>query len=84
LLHESRSVWIAQREGRTKDGNDATNPGVLKMVGMGSDEDNLMDYFKNKGRYGINVLYDPTDVLKIPQLLAEANEVYVKKRMKIS
>jgi hypothetical protein len=32
-------------EGRTKDGND-TNPGVLKMVGMGSDEDNLMDYFK--------------------------------------
>jgi hypothetical protein len=29
--------------------------------------------------------YDPTDVLKIPQLLAEANnEVYVKEKMKIS
>jgi len=26
LLRENRSVWIAQREGRTKDGNDATNP----------------------------------------------------------
>ena len=38
LLHENRSVWIAQREGRTKDGNDATNPGVLKMLGMASDE----------------------------------------------
>ena len=25
LLRENRSVWIAQREGRTKDGNDATN-----------------------------------------------------------
>ena len=32
LQHENRSVWIAQREGRTKDGNDATNPGVLKMI----------------------------------------------------
>jgi hypothetical protein len=43
---ESRSVWIAQREGRTKDGNDATNPGVLKMVGMASNGMDLMDYFK--------------------------------------
>jgi hypothetical protein len=38
LLHENRSVWIAQREGRTKDGNDITNPGVLKMLAMGSDD----------------------------------------------
>jgi hypothetical protein len=44
LQHENRS-WIAQREGRTKDGN-ITNPGVLKMLAMGSDEANLMDYFK--------------------------------------
>ena len=36
LLHENRSVWIAQREGRTKDGKDETNPGILKMLGMGS------------------------------------------------
>ena len=28
------SVWIAQREGRTKDGNDLTQPGVLKMLAM--------------------------------------------------
>ena len=46
LLRENRSVWIAQREGRTKDGNDATHPGVLKMLAMGSDENNLMNYFK--------------------------------------
>jgi hypothetical protein len=55
LQHESRSVWIAQREGRTKDG-DATNPGVLKMVGMGSDEDNLMDYFKKIKVFSFNFL----------------------------
>lgn len=81
LLRENRSVWIAQREGRTKDGNDETNPGVLKMIGMGSDEANLMDYFKKLKIVPVSISYeyDPTDVLKMPQLMAEANnEVYVK------
>ncbi|TDP03933.1 1-acyl-sn-glycerol-3-phosphate acyltransferase [Flavobacterium sp. 245] len=81
LLRENRSVWIAQREGRTKDGNDETNPGVLKMIGMGSDEPNLMDYFKKLKVVPVSISYeyDPTDVLKMPQLMAEANnEVYVK------
>jgi hypothetical protein len=58
LQHESRSVWIAQREGRTKDGNDATNPGVLKMVGMGSDEDNLMDYLKKIKVVPVSISYE--------------------------
>ena len=81
LLRENRSVWIAQREGRTKDGNDETNPGVLKMIAMGSDEANPMDYFKKLKIVPISISYeyDPTDVLKMPQLMAEANnEVYVK------
>jgi hypothetical protein len=53
------------------------------MVGMGSDEDNLMDYFKKIKVVTVSMSYeyDPTDVLKIPQLLAEANnEVYVKEK----
>ncbi|MFV8363718.1 1-acyl-sn-glycerol-3-phosphate acyltransferase [Flavobacterium sp. ZT3P35] len=83
LQHENRSVWIAQREGRTKDGNDETNPGVLKMLGMGSDEKNLMDYFKKVKIVPVSISYeyDPTDALKMPQLMAEANnEVYVKEK----
>jgi glycerol-3-phosphate O-acyltransferase len=83
LQHENRSVWIAHRDGRTKDGNDATNPGVLKMLGMGSDEPNLMDYFKKIKVVPVSISYeyDPTDVLKIPQLMAEANnEVYIKEK----
>lgn len=83
IQHENRSVWIAQREGRTKDGNDSTNPGVLKMLAMGSDEANLMDYFKKIKVVPVSISYeyDPTDVLKIPQLLAETNnEVYVKEK----
>lgn len=83
LLRENRSVWIAQREGRTKDGNDATHSGVLKMLAMGSTEDNLMDYFKKIKIVPVSISYeyDPTDALKMPQLIAEANdEIYIKEK----
>ena len=83
LLRENRSVWIAQREGRTKDGNDATHPGVLKMLAMGNDEGNLMDYFKKIKIVPVSIAYeyDPTDALKMPQLKAEANnEIYIKEK----
>jgi 1-acyl-sn-glycerol-3-phosphate acyltransferase len=83
LLRENRSVWIAQREGRTKDGNDATHPGVLKMLAMGSDEENPINYFKKIKIVPVSISYeyDPTDALKMPQLLAEANnEVYIKEK----
>lgn len=83
LLRENRSVWIAQREGRTKDGNDTTHPGVLKMLGMASDEPQLMDYFKKIKVVPVSISYeyDPTDALKMPQLKAEANnEIYIKEK----
>jgi 1-acyl-sn-glycerol-3-phosphate acyltransferase len=83
LLHENRSVWIAQREGRTKDGNDATNSAVLKMLSMGSDENDIMNYFKKIKIVPVSLSYeyDPTDALKMPQLLAEAKqEIYIKEK----
>lgn len=83
LSRENRSVWIAQREGRTKDGNDTTQQGVLKMLAMGSDEENLMDYFKKIKIVPVSISYeyDPTDALKMPRLMAEANdEVYIKEK----
>lgn len=83
LLRENRSVWIAQREGRTKDGNDATHQGVLKMLAMGSDEDRVMHYFKKIKIVPVSISYeyDPTDALKMPQLMAEANnEKYIKEK----
>jgi 1-acyl-sn-glycerol-3-phosphate acyltransferase len=83
LLRENRSVWIAQREGRTKDGNDATHQGVLKMLAMGSDEDRVMQYFKKIKIVPVSISYeyDPTDALKMPQLMAVANnEKYIKEK----
>jgi hypothetical protein len=83
LLRENRSVWIAQREGRTKDGNDATHSGVLKMLAMGSDIPKITDYFKKIKIVPVSISYeyDPTDALKMPQLIAEANdEIYIKEK----
>ncbi|MEI6275651.1 MAG: 1-acyl-sn-glycerol-3-phosphate acyltransferase [Prolixibacteraceae bacterium] len=34
ITHGTDSIWIAQREGRAKDGNDITQPGLLKMLNM--------------------------------------------------
>lgn len=83
VSRENRSVWIAQREGRTKDGNDATHQGVLKMIAMANDEKDVMDYFKKIKLVPVSISYeyDPTDALKMPQLMAEANdEIYIKEK----
>lgn len=34
IVNRKTSVWIAQREGRTKDGFDKTDPAILKMFNM--------------------------------------------------
>lgn len=81
LYNENRSVWIAQREGRTKDGNDSTQQGVLKMLAMASGDQSLTDYFKSLKIVPVSISYeyDPTDSLKMPQLLAQhRDEEYIK------
>jgi len=83
LAKENRSVWIAQREGRTKDGNDATHQGVLKMLAMANDEEKVMDFLKKLKIVPVSISYeyDPTDALKMPQLLAlSKDEVYIKEK----
>ncbi|GAA4160161.1 1-acyl-sn-glycerol-3-phosphate acyltransferase [Chryseobacterium ginsenosidimutans] len=81
LQKENRSVWIAQREGRTKDGNDATQQGVLKMLAMAAGDQPLTDFFKTLKIVPLSISYeyDPTDALKMPQAMAKSkNEVYIK------
>ncbi|HKJ79662.1 MAG TPA: 1-acyl-sn-glycerol-3-phosphate acyltransferase [Prolixibacteraceae bacterium] len=38
ITKENLSVWIAQREGRTKDGHDKTQVSVLKMLNMSNEK----------------------------------------------
>ncbi len=80
-MQENRSVWTAQKEGRTKDGNDATHKGVLKMLTLSDDSSDPFSYLGKIKLVPISISYeyDPTDVLKMPELLAKSrDEKYVK------
>ena len=81
LHYNGRSIWIAQGEGRTKDGNDHTQQGVLKMLAMAKGENSLKDYLKSLRIVPVSISYeyDPTDILKVPELLAKQRHIpYVK------
>ncbi len=81
LLRENRSVWTAQREGRTKDGNDSTQKGVLKMLTLAEKGSNPFNFFEKIQLVPVSISYeyDPTDSLKIPELIAKSKEeIYVK------
>lgn len=81
LLEENRSVWLAQREGRTKDGNDVTQQGVLKMLAMAKGDLSISEYFSKIKIVPVAISYefDPTDALKIPEIMAKRmDEEYTK------
>ncbi len=65
------SIWIAQREGRTKDGLDKTQPGLLKMLSINCEKP-FEECFKELKITPVAISYehDPCDVLKIPELKA--------------
>ena len=39
VTNNGNSIWIAQREGRSKDGLDLTSPALLKMLNMSNDQE---------------------------------------------
>lgn len=77
-LHHN--VWLAQREGRAKDGNDRTQPAVLKMltmVGEGTLQERLEKL--NITPVSLSYEYDPCDYLKAKEMqIKRDNGVYVK------
>ena len=81
LYDQGRSVWLAQREGRTKDGHDLTQQGVLKMLTMTKSEHSALDFLKQYRivPVAISYEYDPTDILKVPEVVAKETKIpYVK------
>lgn len=81
INEKKRSVWISQREGRTKDGNDRTQTSVLKMIGLGSPHDDIIKFYNSLNIMPVSISYeaDPTDYLKVPHIIAkESGEEYQK------
>jgi len=69
ILEKKVSIWIAQREGRAKDGNDQTQSSVLKMLALNAGC-NAIDHFKTLNVVPISISYefDPCDINKAIEL----------------
>ena len=66
IMDKNASVWIAQRNGRTKDGNDTTQTGLLKMLNLSGDKDFEKSFSElNIVPLTISFEYEPCDVLKV-------------------
>lgn len=80
LTEKNTSVWIAQREGRAKDGNDRTHPALLKMIGLNAPKKNYIDYFQSLQivPMAISYEYDPCDLMKAKELFLREKGSYQK------
>jgi hypothetical protein len=80
LTHKKVSIWIAQRNGRTKDGNDKTESGIFKMFNI-SGNNNFYQSFKELNIVPLSVSYEyePCCTFKIKELYAALDGSYQKK-----
>ena len=80
LLEKRESIWIAQRNGRTKDGNDQTDRGIVKMFAL-SDRTDPVRAIRDLRIVPVAVSYqmEPCDILKTRELyLSRGGRKYVK------
>jgi hypothetical protein len=80
ILDKNVSMWIAQRNGRTKDGNDITQTGLVKMINLSGSKDFKQSISElNIVPITISYEYDPCDKLKVQELyLLDLQGTYVK------
>lgn len=80
MQNNGHSIWMAQREGRSKDANDRTHLAVLKMLNMSGDGkfiDNMKEL--NFLPVSISYEYDPCDFLKAREFLLKRDNPEFKK-----
>ena len=83
IRDNKNSVWIAQREGRTKDSDDRTQESVLKMLsfcGGGDMRNNILSL--NIAPVSISYEYDACDYLKAQEFQAKRDNAEFKKSPK--
>ncbi|MBR3406583.1 MAG: acyltransferase [Bacteroidales bacterium] len=74
------SVWIAQRQGRTKDGIDVTEQGLLKMIDMSGTKDFVQNFMEvHIIPLSISYEYEPCDIMKARETIIKRHSgTYVK------
>lgn len=80
LTDKKQSVWIAQRNGRTKDGDDHTDQGIIKMFCMSCPEDKIKALSQlHIVPVSISYEWESCDVMKAIELYESRLEKYIKK-----
>ena len=84
IFQDNDSIWIAQKQGRAKDGIDETDPALLKMIHLTQRKiQSIGDYFNSLKVVPVSISYefDPNDQLKAKELYSSfSNSSYVKEK----
>jgi glycerol-3-phosphate O-acyltransferase len=80
LTQKGQSLWIAQRNGRTKDGNDQTDQGLIKMFCMSEPTDKIQALAElNIIPVSVSYEWESCDILKALELYESRFSRYIKK-----
>lgn len=82
-IAQGQSVWIAQREGRAKDGVDRTEPAIIKMFHLSQrKQGRFEDVIERLRIVPVSVSYelDPCDLMKARELFVTATQGRYDKR----
>lgn len=80
ITEKHHSVWIAQRNGRTKDGKDRTDQGIIKMLCMSRSDDKVMAIADlNIVPVSVSYEWESCDILKTVELYERQFGPYIKK-----
>ena len=79
ITRKNTSVWIAQREGRTKDGCDKTQQSLLKMLNL-SNVNEVGEGFKELRIVPLSISYEiePCGISKVAELYKKQTEGFEK------
>ena len=80
ITEKHQSVWIAQRNGRTKDGKDRTDQGIIKMLCMSRSDDKVRAIADlNIVPVSVSYEWESCDILKTVELYERQFGPYIKK-----
>ena len=80
ITENKSSVWIAQRNGRTKDGRDHTDQGIIKMFGMSRSDDKVESLAElNIVPVSVSYEWESCDYLKAFELYMSRQQKYIKR-----
>ncbi len=80
VTEKKASVWIAQRNGRTKNGDDKTETALLKMLNM-SGKNSIYENFNELNILPVTISYElePCCTEKVNEVYVSLTQKYVKK-----